>query len=283
MKTFSGKTAVVTGAGSGIGLGIARRCARENMNLVLADIEEAALEQAQRELASMTPGKILTRVVDVGEAAQVSALADTAFTEFGSVELLFNNAGVGGGDSNCWELDLDYWQWILNVNLWGVIHGIKYFVPPMLAQAEGHIVNTASVAGLMSAPGSAAYNVSKHGVVTLSETLYGELKNSGASLSVSVLCPSFVDTKIYASERNRPDAEPPTEEQRAMNDAAGEFFNAVALSPDKVADKVFEAVVKEEFYILSHQGARQRVEQRMKGILSNELPELSGAGDFPLE
>ena len=216
MKPYEGRVAVITGAGSGIGLGIARRCAAQGMHLILADIEKQALEQAEKELAGLAAGRIISRVTDVGDSTQVQALAETAFTEFGAVHLLVNNAGVGGGGRNCWELELDYWQWVLNVNLWGVIHGIKYFTQKMLQQDSGHIVNTASVAGLMSAPGSAAYNVSKHSVVTLSETLYNELRNAGSAIGVSVLCPSFVDTRIYAAERNMPNAQAPSAEQQAI-------------------------------------------------------------------
>lgn len=283
MKPYEGRVAVITGAGSGIGLGIARRCAAQGMHLILADIEKQALEQAEKELAGLAAGRIISRVTDVGDSTQVQALAETAFTEFGAVHLLVNNAGVGGGGRNCWELELDYWQWVLNVNLWGVIHGIKYFTPKMLQQDSGHIVNTASVAGLMSAPGSAAYNVSKHSVVTLSETLYNELRNAGSAIGVSVLCPSFVDTRIYAAERNMPNAQAPSAEQQAMEGAAGDFFKAIALSPESVAEQVFEAIAKGDFYIFTHQGTRQQVEKRMQGILDNQPPKLAGAEDFPLE
>jgi NAD(P)-dependent dehydrogenase (short-subunit alcohol dehydrogenase family) len=283
MKSFSGKIAVITGAGSGIGLGIARRCAREHMNLVLVDIEQQALELAQQELDALGSGSVIVRQLDVSDAAQVATLATEVFEQYGAVHLLVNNAGVGGGGRNCWELDIEYWQWVLGVNLWGVIHGIKYFTPAMLKQSEGHIVNTASVAGLMSAPGSAAYNVSKHGVVTLSETLHGELRNASAAIGVSVLCPSYVDTRIYAAERNSPQGVAPSEEQQAMEAAAGEFFSAVAMSTEKVADKVFEAIIDKRFYVLTHPGIKQQVDKRMQAIINDGAPEFTGAEDFPLD
>lgn len=282
MKAFAGKIAVITGAGSGIGLGIARRCARENMQLVLVDIEQQALEQAQQEVDTLGTGSSIVRQLDVSDAVQVEALATEVFEQYGAVHLLVNNAGVGGGGRNCWELDLEYWQWVLGVNLWGVIHGIKYFTPAMLKQSEGHIVNTASVAGLMSAPGSAAYNVSKHGVVTLSETLHGELRNASAAIGVSVLCPSYVDTRIYAAERNSPQGIEPSQEQQAMEAAAGEFFAAVAMSTEKVADKVFEAIIDERFYVLTHPGIKQQVDKRSQAIINDGAPEFTGAEDFPL-
>lgn len=282
MKSFAGKIAVITGAASGIGLGIARRCAREDMHLVLVDIEQRALEQAQLELATLGTGSSIARQLDVSDAVQVEALATEVFEQYGAVHLLVNNAGVGGGGRNCWELDLEYWQWVLGVNLWGVIHGIKYFTPAMLKQSEGHIVNTASVAGLMSAPGSAAYNVSKHGVVTLSETLHGELRNASAAIGVSVLCPSYVDTRIYAAERNSPQGIEPSQEQQAMESAAGEFFAAVAMSTQAVADKVFEAIIDQRFYVLTHPGIKQQVDKRSQAIINDGAPEFTGAEDFPL-
>lgn len=282
MNNFAGKTAVITGGASGIGLGIARRCAQHNMHILLADIEAPALDAAAAELSKLGSGELMVQQVDVGDSSQMEKLADLAFDNFEAIHLLFNNAGVGGGGQACWELELDYWDWVFRVNVWGVIHGIKYFVPRMLQQNEGHITNTASVAGLMSAPGSAAYNVSKHAVVTLSETLSGDLRNAGSKLGVSVLCPSYVNSKIYAAERNRPGVNSQSEEQMALHTAAGEFFDAIALSTDTVAEQVFEAIAAQAFYILPHAGARQQVEARMRGILDNQPPTLTGAEDFPL-
>src|SRR2546423_9022177 len=173
MKDFQGKVAVVTGAASGIGRGLAEKCVREGMKVVLADVEEKVLNQASAELKALS-GDVLAVRTDVSKAGDVEALAQQAFDTYGAVHLLFNNAGVGGG-STLWESTLADWEWVLGVNLWGVIHGIRTFVPRMLEQhTEGHIINTASVAGLISSPGG-IYNVTKHGVIALSETLYHEL------------------------------------------------------------------------------------------------------------
>lgn len=283
MQTFRDKVAVITGAASGIGFSMAQRCAAEGMHVVLADIEQQALDRAHAELAASNAASLWPQRVDVAEASQVEALADSVYQRFGAVHLLHNNAGVGGGDRNCWELELDYWQWILSVNLMGVVHGIKYFVPGMLKQTEGHIVNTASVAGLMSAPGSGAYNVSKHAVVSLTETLIGDLRKVNPAIGVSVLCPSFVNTRIYAAERNRPQQGLASEQQLAMEALAEEFFSAVALSPEKVAEAVFAAIAKRRFYILTHPGVKMQVEKRMRAIVDDGVPDLNGAEDFPLD
>jgi len=203
MKAFQGKVAVVTGAASGIGRALAERCAQEGMKVVLADIEEPALMQTSRDLAAQG-AQTLAVPTDVSQAGEVETLARKAFETYSAVHLLFNNAGVGGGKS-AWESTLADWEWVLGVNLWGVIHGIHFFVPRMLEQrSEGHIVNTASMAGLTYGPGQSIYKVSKHGVVSLSETLYYELALRGASLKVSVLCPGFVNTHVLDSQRNRP-------------------------------------------------------------------------------
>lgn len=283
MQTFRDKVAVITGAASGIGLSMAQRCAAEGMHVVLADIEQQALDNARAELTASKAASFWTQCVDVADASQVQALADEVFLRFGKVHLLHNNAGVGGGERNCWELELDYWQWILSVNLMGVVHGIKYFVPGMLKQTEGHIVNTASVAGLMSAPGSAAYNVSKHAVVTLTETLMGDLRKVNPAIGVSVLCPSFVNTRIYSAERNRPHRGSASQQQIAMEALAAEFFEAVALAPEQVAEAVFAAIPTRRFYILTHPGVKTQVEKRMRSIVDDGAPDLEGAGDFPLD
>ena len=195
MKEFQGKVAVVTGAASGIGRALAERCAQEGMRVVLAGINEQTLMQASQELQAIG-ASVLAVQTDVSKAADVEALAQKAFDTYGAVHLLFNNAGVGAGIS-LWESTLADWEWTLGVNLWGVIYGIRAFVPRMLEQdTEGHIVNTASIAGLVSGPGLGIYRMTKHGVVTLSETLYHELALRGAKVKVSVLCPGFVNTRI---------------------------------------------------------------------------------------
>ena len=203
MKDFQDKVAVVTGAASGIGRALAGKSAQVGMKVVLADIEESALKQAEDELKA-SGAQVLAMRTDVSQAAEVERLAQKAFETYGAVHLLFNNAGVAAG-TTVWESSLTDWQWVLGVNLWGVIYGLHYFVPRMLAQdTEGHIVNTASAAGLISSQGLGIYKVSKHGVVTLSETLALELAARGARLKVSVLCPEWVNTRIIDAERNRP-------------------------------------------------------------------------------
>ena len=287
MQQFDDRVAVITGAASGIGLAIARHAAELGMHLVLADIDELALVEAAKSLNLKSERRLLCRQVDVSKAASVQALADAAFDSCGQVDLLFNNAGVGGG-GNVWELDEDYWQWVLGANLWGVIHGIRSFTSRMMAQGSGHIINTASVAGLMSAPGTAPYTVSKHAVVALSEVLLGDLKNAGSALGVSVLCPSFVDTKIYAAARNRPLPEtlrndPDYQrEQRDMEALAAAFFET-AQSPAAVAEQLFDAIRQRQFYVLTHaQGSREQLAQRMDDILKGREPGSAGPVAFPM-
>jgi NAD(P)-dependent dehydrogenase (short-subunit alcohol dehydrogenase family) len=282
MKEFQGKVAVVTGAASGIGRALAERCAKEEMKVVLADIEEQALMQASRDLAAQG-AQVLAVPTDVSQAGEVETLARKAFETYSAVHLLFNNAGVGAGKS-AWESSLAAWEWVLGVNLWGVIHGIHFFVPRMLEQrSEGHIVNTASMAGLTYGPGQSIYKVSKHGVVSLSETLYYELALRGASLKVSVLCPGLVSTNILDAQRNRParlqDAsvkEPLSPQAEAV---VQRFQQAVreAMPPGQVADIVFEAIREERFYILTHPTWKAAIQIRMEDILQERNPTLPRA------
>ncbi len=282
MKEFQGKVAVVTGAASGIGRALAERCAKEEMKVVLADIEEQALMQASRDLAAQG-AQVLAVPTDVSQAGEVETLARKAFETYSAVHLLFNNAGVGAGKS-AWESSLADWEWVLGVNLWGVIHGIHFFVPRMLEQrSEGHIVNTASMAGLTYGPGQSIYKVSKHGVVSLSETLYYELALRGASLKVSVLCPGLVSTNILDAQRNRParlqDAsveEPLSPQAEAV---VQRFQQAVreAMPPGQVADIVFEAIREERFYILTHPTWKAAIQSRMEDILQERNPTLPRA------
>ena len=282
MKDFKDKVAVVTGGASGIGLALAKRALALDMKVVIADIEQDALHRAVTELDAGT--QLLAVVTDVASSEAVAELARQAEEAFGPAQLLFNNAGVGGGGP-IWERSEADWEWLLGVNLWGVIHGMRAFTPQMIAQGEGHIVNTASIAGLISAPGTGSYTVSKHAVVALSEVLYGDLRNAGANVGVSVLCPSYVNTRIHDFERNRPglkDVEQ-SAEQQAIEEATLTFFET-ARSPEVVAEQVFAAIASDEFYILTHpEGSRVQVEKRMRGILDNSNPSIAGPEDFPLE
>jgi len=275
MNAFKGRTAVITGAASGIGLALAQRAAREGMRLVLADIDEAKLAEAAQALP-VAADALVTRRVDVSREEDIAALADAAFTRFGGVHLLCNNAGVGL-TRLAWELTAADWEWILGVNLWSVVHAIHHFVPRMLQQAEeSHIVNTASVAGLLSTPAMAAYNVSKHGVVTLSETLYTELRAQQARIGVSVLCPAWVPTAIHTSERNRPArfgaAAPPSAASAAYQERMGQAVKSGRLTADDMANAVFDAVAADRFYIIPHSRIKQAVRLRMDDILEDRNP-----------
>jgi NAD(P)-dependent dehydrogenase (short-subunit alcohol dehydrogenase family) len=288
MKSFTNKVAVVTGAASGIGLAIAKEAASLGMRVAIVDIEAGLLSAVQAELEGLGAAAVLSVACDVSDDGQVEALATKVKDAFGAVHLLFNNAGVSAGGA-IWELDAEYWEWVMGVNLYGVIHGVRHFTPYMIEQGEGHIVNTASIAGLMSAPGTGPYTVSKHAVIALSEVLFGDLRNAGANVGVSVLCPSFVDTKIYAADRLRPmdDAtrNDPARiaEQEAMEEAAAAFFADTAMDPSVVAKQVFAAIEKGQFYILTHpEGSREQVEKRMRAVLDDGVPSAAGPEDFPL-
>lgn len=257
MQSFAGRTAVVTGAASGMGLAMARRFAAEGMNVVMADVEAAALEAAA---TSITPsgGKLLAVPTDVSVAADVERLARRAAEEFGNVHILVNNAGVHRTGA-AWEQSLDDWKWILGVNLWGVIHGVHAFVPGMLAHGEEcHVVTTASAAGLVAGAFSPSYAASKFGAVAIAECLASELAAIGNDrMGVSVLCPGGVATNIFDSARNRPADLP---EQGSVRPEAAARFAAMAntqrtdqATPDQVATLVFEAIRDNRFYILPMQ------------------------------
>ncbi|MBV8856356.1 MAG: SDR family NAD(P)-dependent oxidoreductase [Acidobacteria bacterium] len=278
MKEFKGRVAVVTGAASGIGRGLAEACAREGMKVVLADVDEAALSRAERELKDSGAEALAVRT-DVSKAEEVEALAQRTLEAFGAAHLLFNNAGVGAG-TTVWESTLEDWRWTLGVNLWGVIHGVRTFVPLMLKQGdECHIVNTASMAGLVSGPALGVYKVTKHGVVSLSETLQCELVILKAKIGVSVLCPGGVNTRILDSERNRP-AEMQNEvvtigpAHPAVAQAATMLRQLVeeGMPPAQVAEMVFEAIRDERFYILTHEDLKQHVRKRLNDILLGRNP-----------
>ena len=273
MKDLRDKVAVVTGGASGIGRAMAERFGAEGMNLIIADIDPGALKKAETELASVAPA-VASRRTDVSSGADVQALADFALEKFGAVHLVCNNAGVGIGGT-LWDMTEKDWQWLLGVNLWGVIHGVRTFVPIMLKQGgEGHVVNTASGAGLDARPWLGMYAASKYAVVGLSESLRGELAMSGSRVGVSVLCPAVVNTRIGESERNRPqelsgagEAEVP-----AAAAAFGEAFRAAlaaGLPPAQVAEAVLDAVLNNRLYILTHAETVDRVRARTERILND--------------
>jgi NAD(P)-dependent dehydrogenase (short-subunit alcohol dehydrogenase family) len=240
MKEFKDKVAVITGAASGIGRALADRCVQEGMKAVLADVEVKTLAKTEANLKACG-ATVLAVQTDVSQARDVAALAQRTLEVFGAVHLLCNNAGVGM-EAAIWESTLEEWEWVMGVNLWGVIHGVRAFVPLMLAQdTECHIVNTASMAGLISGPGLGAYKVTKHAVVSLSETLYHELAERRARVRVSVLCPGIVNTRIMESARNRPGHLPPTEPIVPVSGARWEALRQLVpagMPPGQVADAV---------------------------------------------
>jgi NAD(P)-dependent dehydrogenase (short-subunit alcohol dehydrogenase family) len=276
MEELAGKTAVVTGAGSGFGREFARLGARERMKLVLADVQQDALERAVEEARAAGAEAIGLRV-DVKDAADVDRLAARAFDAFGAVHLLFNNAGVAGGGGYAWEASLKEWQWVLGVNLMGVVHGIRSFVPRMLAQREeAHVVNTASAAGLVSTPLMSVYNASKHAVVTLTETLLHDLRAAGARIGVSLLCPAWVPTNIHDSERNRPadliDDAPPTPSQLQARERSQKAVGSGRVTAADVARMTFDAVRANRFYVITHPKMLASVELRLQDILQQRAP-----------
>ncbi|MCZ2104584.1 MAG: SDR family oxidoreductase [Burkholderiales bacterium] len=279
IEDFAGKTAVLTGAGSGFGLECARVAARRGMRLVLVDVQADALERAAAELRALG-AEVLARPVDVADAGQMQALADVVRQRFGVPHLVFNNAGVGSGGL-VWENTLADWQWVLGVNLWGVVHGVRLFTPMMLAAARadaawrGHIVNTASMAGLLTPPNMGVYNVSKHAVVALTETLYQDLRLVTDQVGASVLCPYFVPTGITHSERNRPDDlrdAPVTASQRIGQAMLDKAVASGKVSAAEVAAMVFDAVASDRFYIYSHPQALGNVKSRMEAIVAARNP-----------
>ena len=274
MQDFAGKVAVITGAGSGLGREFAWRAHLLGMKLVLADIETPALNAVVAELGS-DGAIVIGERVDVARGEDVQRLADRAFAELGGVHLLFNNAGVGSGGL-VWENSDRDWQWVLGVNLWGVIHGLRHFVPRMIERGEpGHIVNTASVAGLVCAPNMGVYNVSKHAVVALTETLQHDLRMAGAALGVSLLCPAYVPTGIAQSHRNRPAllrADEPPASQRLRHAAISKAVEGGKLSAAEVARLTFEAIAADRFYVLTHPQILPTVQLRFDDIVQQRNP-----------
>mgnify|MGYP000256458259 CR=1 FL=1 len=279
IQDFTGKTAVLTGAGSGFGLECARIGAKRGMNLVLVDVQQDALDKATAEMEA-TGVRVLSRKVDVSNQAQMEALAADVQKTFGAPHFVFNNAGVGSGGL-IWENSVKDWEWVLGVNLWGVVHGVRLFTPMMLAAAKadpawrGHIVNTASMAGLLTPPNMGIYNVSKHAVVSLTETLYQDLKLVSDQLSASVLCPYFVPTGISQSHRNKPAEladEKPTQSQLIGQAQSDKAVSSGKVSAADVAQLVFDAITADRFYIFSHPRALGNVRARMEGIVNITNP-----------
>ena len=283
ITNFKGKTAVLTGAASGFGLECARLGARLGMNLVLVDVQQEALDRVATELhdeVKAAGAQVLVMQVDVSDAAQMESLAHRVQERFGAPHFVFNNAGVGAGGL-IWENSLQDWQWVLGVNLMGVVHGVRCFTPMMLAAArqdpawQGHIVNTASMAGLLNPPNMGIYNVSKHAVVSLSETLYQDLALVTDQISASVLCPYFVPTGIHQSERNRPANLPAANASLSQRVGQSTLDKAVVsgkVSAAEVAQKVFDAMETNQFYIYSHPKAIGAVQTRLEDILQARNP-----------
>ncbi|WP_076593890.1 SDR family oxidoreductase [Herminiimonas arsenitoxidans] len=280
MKNFQNKVAVITGAGSGFGREFARLGARQGMKLVLADVQQDALNSVEAELIEQGV-QVLALHCDVSKAEQVQALADATMARFGAVHVLFNNAGVGSGGL-IWENSAADWDWVLGVNVFGVIHGVRIFTPLMLecakhdAAYEGHIVNTASIAGLQNAPTMGIYNVSKHAVVSLTETLYQDLRLIEAPISASLLCPFFVPTGIHQSERNRPDEmqndAAPTTSQRAAQSFSEKAVASGKISAAEVAELTFDAIRDDRFYIYSDLEPLGNARKRMEDIVQQRNP-----------
>ena len=278
MESFEGKVAVVTGAASGIGRGMAGAFARAGMKVVLADIEKEPLAIAEQEL-STDGADVLAVRTDVSRREDMDALRDRVLDRFGAVHILCNNAGVsGGGGGAIWESTANDWSWVLGVNLMGVVHGMQAFLPTMVAQdEEGHVVNTSSVLGLSSGAGS-IYGVSKHAVTRLTEGLYYDLRGIDSKVGASVLCPGMIATRIIEAERNRPaelrdelggELSQEIASRRAETQAA---FLENGMPPDEVGDIVFEAIKEDRFYILTHPAIKERVESRMRDILEDRSP-----------
>lgn len=278
MKDLNGKVAVITGAGSGFGREFARLGAHEGMKLVLADVQREALDAVVAELKG-AGAEVIGEIVDVADSGQVAQLADRAFQTFGPVHLLMNNAGVGGG-GYLWENTDKDWNWVLGVNLMGVVHGIQHFVPRMLEAnrhgTPGHIVNTASMAGWLAAPLMGVYNVSKHAVVALTETLYHDLRLAQSTIGVTALCPAFVPTGIADSHRNRPktlaNPAPPTTSQRMAQAASEKAVSSGRMTAEHVARMTFDAVRENRYYVFTHPQILPTVQARFEAALRGDAP-----------
>ena len=281
MKELAGRTAVITGAAAGIGRALAERAGAEGMKVVLADLDRGALGETTKTLQEKGVDAIGV-VTDVSQADSLRELADRSLDAFGGVHLLCNNAGVFAAGGPVWETPVSDFEWQLGVNVMGIVHGLRCFVPILLEQdSEAHIVNTASMAAVTSSPLSAAYFASKHAALSLSETLYHELTQKGTKIGVSVLCPELVDTRIGHSERVRPEIWKRKDEddgsehpERDLVTQAIREFTAQGAPPSLLADRVFEAVQEQRFYVLSPEGNgwRKACESRLDDIRETRNP-----------
>jgi NAD(P)-dependent dehydrogenase (short-subunit alcohol dehydrogenase family) len=278
MKELGGRVAVITGAGSGFGREFARVGARAGMKLALADVQRDALDAIVAELRG-AGADVIGEIVDVADDARVARFADRTYEAFGAVHLLMNNAGVGGG-GYLWENSGNDWNWVLGVNLMGVVHGIRHFVPRMLEAnrdgVPGHIVNTASMAGWLAAPLMGVYNVSKHAVVALTETLYHDLRLAQSTIGVTALCPAFVPTGIADCHRNRPrdlaNTTAPTSSQQTAQAAIERAVSGGRVTAAQVAELTFAAVREERFYVFTHPQILPAVQARFEAALRGDPP-----------
>ena len=280
MDTLEGKVAVVTGAASGIGFALSGAFAGEGMKVVMADVEASALREAVAQIRA-SGAEALDVLTDVRDPDQVEAVAQKAMDAFGGIHVACNNAGVAGGGLQLWELPLAAWEWTLGVNLWGVIHGVRAFVPRMIAQGEGHVVNTASIAGMLSGGTTGPYTASKFAVVALSEALFFELQLAGAPVGVSVLCPGWVNTRINECSRNAPpelkvEDENPDPLHVKMRKGMAELFSG-SMDPAEVAAKVVRAVRDRRFYIFPHDSDDwlEPIQRRTDNMLAGRPPEMN--------
>ena len=278
MREFAGKTAVVTGGASGIGLAMVERFASEGMNVVLADIQEDAL-QAQVQRLEHEERSVMGVAVDTMQRASLERARDEAIERYGNIHILCNNAGVfsfqdamGFGDEaiNIWDVEDSVWEWVIGVNFWGVLYGVQTFLPHMVGHGEeGHVVNTSSVAGIT--PGGSAYSVSKHGVLTLTEGLHQNLQQIGSKIGASVLCPGAVQTEIMNADRNRPDEYGGAGERSEGEAAAYNAFLAGGIDPANVADQVLQSIIEERCYVLPHPDWDNFVRERVENILARTV------------
>lgn len=281
MTSWTGRTAVITGAASGFGLETSRIAAKLGMNLVMVDVQQTALDSAADEMRGLGV-QVLAQRVDVAKAAEVEALGAAVQASFGAPHFVFNNAGVGCGGL-LWEQTLKDWEWVIGVNVMGVAHGVRVFTPMMLAAAkadpayQGHIVNTASMAGLLNPPNMGAYNVSKHAVVSLSETLYHDLALVTEQVHAHVLCPFYVATGIVQSHRNRPEelreqGARPTASQMLAQAMTSKAVSGSKVTAEQVAQFVFDAMREQRFYIYSHPQALAAVQTRLEDVMQARNP-----------